>query len=65
MKEKAVYNLPKDSVNPLESFHCFPLDQENIQYGETRGRHGSHKIDLPFGLDCNNKMSESPHGTLI
>lgn len=44
---------------------CFLLTQENMQCGETRGRHGSHKIYLPFGLDYNNKMSESPHGTLI
>lgn len=43
----------------------FLLTRENVQYGESRGRHGSHKIYLPFGLDYNNKMSESPHGTLI
>lgn len=43
----------------------FFFSQESIEYGKTRGSHRSHKIYLPFGLDYNNNMSESPHGTLI
>lgn len=61
----AVY-LPRDNMNSPQSLDCaFFFSQESIEYGKTRGSHGSHKIYLPFGLDYNNNMSESPHGTLI
>lgn len=42
------------------------LTQGNAQYGEMRGEMCVfHKISLSFGLDYNNKMSESLHSTLI
>lgn len=59
----------KGSVQPAKR-HYEPSSKFRSCFSSPRktcsmGRHGSCKISLPFGWDYNNKMSESPHGTLI